>query len=43
MAASPAKMPASLESDLGNDDDRAALVAFGDDLKEQLRTALVQP
>src|ERR1700730_6457068 len=30
-----------LESDVGGDDDRAALVAFGDDLKEQL-SALVQ-
>ena len=31
-----------LESDVGGDDDRAALVAFGDDLKEQLCAALVQ-
>jgi len=31
-----------LESDVGRDDDRAALVAFGDDLKEQLCASLVQ-
>ena len=31
-----------LESDVGGDDDRAALVAFGDDLKEELAAALVQ-
>jgi hypothetical protein len=29
-----------LEGNVGNDDDRAALVAFGDDLKEQLCAAL---
>ena len=31
-----------LEGDVGSDDDRAALVAFGDDLKEQLCASLVQ-
>ena len=31
-----------LESDVGRDDDRAALVAFGDDLKEELGASLVQ-
>ena len=31
-----------LESDVGSDDDRAALVTFGDDLKEQLCASLVQ-
>ena len=31
-----------LEGDVGSDDDRAALVAFGDDLKEELCASLVQ-
>ena len=31
-----------LEGDVGRDDDRAVLVAFGDDLKEQLCAPLVQ-
>ena len=31
-----------LESDVGSDDDRAALVTFGDDLKEQLCASLVR-
>ena len=30
------------EGDVGGNDDRAALVAFGDNLKEQLCTAFVQ-
>jgi len=31
-----------LEGDVGRDDDRAALVTFGDDLKEEFGASLVQ-
>ena len=31
-----------LKGDVGRQDDRAAFVAFGDDLEEQLRPALVE-
>jgi hypothetical protein len=41
--ASPAKMRRPVfESDVGGDEDRAALVAFGDDPKERLSTALIR-